>query len=605
MVGTVLNTERGLLQEDQLACYIGEKWMEWNTLRHTKIKQWEEVRQYLFATDTRTTTNQKLPWKNTTTIPKLTQIRDNLYANYLAVEFPKRKWLDWLADDEDSNSVDKRDAILTYMNWVIAQPQYKHEMAKCILDYIDYGNCFALVEWIDQRKERDDKIQSGYVGPMPRRISPLDIVFNPTAPSFIESPKIIRSMITMGELKKKLESMSTDEHIEDWQELWNYLVSIRETVRQSAEDLHVQDGFYKVDGFDSFRQYLEGEYVEILTFYGDIFDWEKKELLENHVIMVVDRHKLIGKKPNPSYFGYPPIFHAGWRIRQDNLWAMGPLENLVGMQFQIDKRENVKADVLDLISYPMLKIKGYVNDFELGPLQRIVTDTEGDVEILTPPYQVLQMDNQTGFYMANMEEMAGSPKEAMGFRTPGEKTALEVQKLENAASRIFQNKTAQWDSNFHEYVLNACLEMARRTLQGPMSVNVFNNEFKMQSFMTLTADDITGSGQIKPMAARHFAEKAEAMQNLTSLYQSGIGQDPLVMVHISGEKLAETIEGLLGLEEFNVVQPYVRTGEQAKLQRLSMAQEEQTLMQASTPSGMTPDDVSGPDLMSQVPNEQL
>lgn len=597
MTGTVLNTVSPIIQEDQLGRYIAEKWQEWNMMRQTKIGQWEEIRKYLFATDTRTTSNAKLPWKNTTTIPKLTQIRDNLYANYMAVEFPKRKWLDWLADDEASNEVDKRDAILTYMNWVISQSQYKSEMAKCILDYIDYGNCFALVEWLDQRKTRDDKIQSGYVGPMPRRISPLDIVFNPTAPSFIESPKIIRSIITVGELKKKLESMSTDENREEYEELWNYLVKIRETVRQSAEDLHVQDGFYKVDGFDSFREYLEGDYVEILTFYGDVFDWDKKELLENHVIMIVDRHKVIGKKSNPSYFGYPPIFHAGWRIRQDNLWAMGPLDNLVGMQYRIDHVENLKADVLDLLGYPMLKIKGYVNDFELGPLQRIVTDSEGDVEILAPPYQVLQFDGQTQFYMMQMEEMAGAPREAMGFRTPGEKTAFEVQRLENAGSRIFQNRTGQWDSDFHEFLLNAELEMGRRNTQGSLSIPVFNDEFKMQSFMSLTADDLTGAGRIRPMAARHFAEKAEAVQNLVNLYQSGIGQDPTVMVHMSGEKLSKVIEELLDLEEYRIHSPYVRIAEQSKMQRLSMAQEEQSLMQATTPSGLTPDDAEGPDLM--------
>jgi hypothetical protein len=37
-------------------------------------------------------------------------------------------------------------------------------------------------------------------------------------------------------------------------------------------------------------------------------------------------------------------------------------------------------------------------------------------------------------YMNLMEEMAGAPKEAMGFRSPGEKTKYEVQRLESAAS---------------------------------------------------------------------------------------------------------------------------------------------------------------------------
>jgi hypothetical protein len=595
------------LRPDNLGCNIANKWTDWNNARQPFINEIEEIRKYLFATTTMQTSNSALPWKNKTTIPKLTQIRDNLYANYLAVEFPKRKWLDWLANERDANSLEKREAILAYMNWVISQPQYKYEMSKCILDYIDYGNCFALVEWLDQRVERDDKIQAGYVGPMVRRINPLDIVFNPTAPTFIEAPKIIRSLISIGECKKLLESMSTDENREEYEELFHYLMDIRgrarshtTTAKTGSENLHVLDSFYTVDGFDTFQRYLEGEYVEILTFYGDLFDHEKNELLQNHVIMVADRHKVIGKKPNPSYFGYPPIFHAGWRLRQDNLWAMGPLNNLVGMQYRIDHIENLTADVYDLLAYPMLKIKGYVNDSELGPLQRIVTDNEGDVEILSPPWQMLQPNGLVERYEAKMEEMAGSPKEAMGFRTPGEKTAFEVQRLENAASRIFINKTGQWDDQFHERVLNGCLEMARRNIQGPQEINVFDNQFNMQTFMTLTADDITGAGRIKPLAARHFAEKAELVQNLSNLYQSGIGQDPLVMAHFSGKKIAKIVEDALDLSDYEAVQDFVRVGEQAEMQRLAMATEEQTLMQATTPSGMTPDDVEGPDIMSSL-----
>jgi hypothetical protein len=41
---------------------------------------------------------------------------------------------------------------------------------------------------------------------------------------------------------------------------------------------------------------------------------------------------------------------------------MGPLDNLVGMQYRIDHLENLKADVFDLIAFPPLKIKGYVED---------------------------------------------------------------------------------------------------------------------------------------------------------------------------------------------------------------------------------------------------
>lgn len=603
MTGKVLEVD--ILVPDQLGCAIAERWLDWVSARQVQEGFWKELRQYLFATDTTQTTNSKLPWKNKTTVPKLTQIRDNLYSNYMAIEFPKRKNIEWLANTKDSNSMDKRDAILAYMNWCISQPQFKYEMSKCLLDYIDYGNAFALVEWVDQRVERDDKIQSGYVGPVPRRISPFDIVFNPTAPSFIEAPKIVRSLISLGELQKKIESMSTDENREEHKELFKYFTDIRMACKQTGTDLSVQDSFYKIDGFDTFQRYLESDYVEILTFYGDIYDWESGKLLQNHVVTVADRHKVIGKKPNPSFFGYPPIYHVGWRPRQDNLWAMGPLDNLVGMQYKIDHLENLKADVLDLIAFPVLKIKGYVNDFEWGPMQRIVCDKDSDVEMLAPPYQVLQLNQEIQYYLTLMEELAGSPKEAMGFRTPGEKTAFEVQRLENAGIRIFQNKAYQYDEQFMERILNSMLEMGRRLVTGPQEINVFDNDFNMQTFMTLTSEDITGAGRLKPMAARHFAEKADLVQSLTSLFSSTIGQDPLVMSHFSGIKTAKVLEEALDLTEYEMVQPYVRLGEQAEAERIQAAQAEQSAMQAGTPTGLTPDDAMGPDLMEQIPPEQM
>ncbi|HXP53169.1 MAG TPA: hypothetical protein VN922_24710, partial [Bacteroidia bacterium] len=144
-----------VISPDLLATRLTERWIEWETLRRNKKTDWEEIRRYVYATDTTYTTNAQLPWKNKTTIPKLCQIRDNLYSNYTATLFPKRKWLEWEANERDSNSVQKRNAIVNYMSWCIDQPSFKHELDKIILDYIDFGNCFATVEWTDQRVELD------------------------------------------------------------------------------------------------------------------------------------------------------------------------------------------------------------------------------------------------------------------------------------------------------------------------------------------------------------------------------------------------------------------------------------------------------------------
>src|SRR5215831_9825902 len=225
MTGKVLELHN-VIQPDQLATRLTERWLEWDLLRNVKKNDWEEVRRYVYATDTTQTTNNQLPWKNKTTVPKLCQIRDNLYSNYTATLWPQRKWLAWEANEKDSNSVDKRNSITNYMSWVINQPSFKHELDKCILDYIDFGNCFGTVEWVDQRVALPNKTQAGYVGPAVPRINPLDLVMNPTAENFLQSPKIIRSIISMGELRDLLQRLSNDENRAMYEELFDYLKNI-------------------------------------------------------------------------------------------------------------------------------------------------------------------------------------------------------------------------------------------------------------------------------------------------------------------------------------------------------------------------------------------
>jgi len=598
MAGRTLDL-KSVITEDQLGTQIAMKFMEWDQFRNLKIAEWEEVRQYVYATDTTKTTNSQLPWKNKTTVPKLCQIRDNLYANYMASIFPKRKWLIWEGADKDSETRSKREAITNYMNWVISQDRYKYEIGKLVMDYIDYGNCFAMVDWEDQTVVLKDKTQVGYIGPVVKRISPLDIVFNPTANTFENTPKIIRSLVSMGEVKEMLTRFSTDENREEYQALWDYMKGIRLQVRNFNGNLKSLDLFYRMDGFNSFQNYLQSDVVEVLTFYGDLYDAEKDEYLRNHVITVVDRHKVVHKGPNPSYFGKSPMWNCGWRPRQDNLWAMGPLDNLVGMQYRIDHIENLKADVFDLITFPPLKVKGYVEDFEWQPFEKIYVGDDGDVSMMAPPFQVLEANQEIEYLQRMMEEMAGSPKEAMGIRSPGEKTAYEVQRLESAAGRVFQNKISQFEEQLIERLLNGMLELARRRVTRS-SIRVFDDELKFAQFTELTADDITGNGSIRPVAARHFAEKAERIQNINTFFQSPLGQDQNVRVHFSGIKLAKLIEDLLELQDYELVLPYIQMAEQADAQRIAQSAQEQVMMEAGTPSGLSQDDFD-PDMIKEPP----
>lgn len=594
MVGRVFDIDAAVT-EDQLATRVSYQYIQWEIYRQEKIKQWEELRRYVYATDTRSTTNATLPWKNTTTIPKLCQIRDNLFSNYMASLFPKRKWLVWQAESQEDAKKAKKEAIIDYMKYVIDQDGFKKEIAKLILDYIDYGNCFATIEWRDETQELKDKTQVGYVGPAIKRISPLDIVMNPTGSEFTTTPKIVRTILTKGEVKELLGRLSQETGTqEQYEELWEYMKNLRQHASNfSTNTEKSKNDIYRVDGFTSYRAYLQSDYVELLTFYGDIYDEQSDEFLRNHVIVVADRHKLIYKAPNPSFFGHPPIYHVGWRVRQDNLWAMGPLDNLVGMQYRIDHVENLKADVFDLLTFPPLKVKGYVEDFKWAPFEKIFVGDDGDVEAIAPPFQVLQANTEIDILQQRMEEMAGSPKEAMGFRTPGEKTAYEVQRLENAASRIFANKIAQFEEQFLERLLNAMLELARRNMT-QTSIRVFDDQMKIETFRQLTPDDITGNGRIRPIAARHFAEKAETVQNLNNFFASALGADPEIKAHFSSIKLAELFEDLLEVQDYEVVQPYVRLTEQADAQRLAQAHQQQVMMEAQTPAGISADDYDQP-----------
>jgi hypothetical protein len=59
-----------LMEGDEFARNIAYMWDRFNTQRRPKIEEWKELRNYIFATDTTTTTNMALPWKNSTTLPK-------------------------------------------------------------------------------------------------------------------------------------------------------------------------------------------------------------------------------------------------------------------------------------------------------------------------------------------------------------------------------------------------------------------------------------------------------------------------------------------------------------------------------------------------------
>ena len=562
MAGTTVDIEN-IINPHGLAVDIADRFNTWNHARSKKIEEWKELRNYLYATDTRTTSNSKLPWTNSTTTPKLTQISDNLHANYFAALFPQKRWFRFEAQDEDSNTKNKRNAIQAYMLNKVRQSDFENTASKLINDYIQYGNCFATVEFVKDYTEFEDGERIvNYVGPRVVRLSPYDVCFNPLAPSFAESPKIVRSVLSLGEIARKIESSSDNAYMS---EIMEKMVSNRAAMGGTDVDESKTQGFI-ADGFTSVKEYYESNYVELLTFYGDIYDKETGSFLKNRVITVVDRAYVLSNEQNPSWLGNAPIFHAGWRERPDNLYAMGPLDNLVGMQYRIDHLENLKADVFDQIAYPMIKIRGDVEDFDFAPASRIYMGEEGDVGYLSPDTTALNADFQIQNLENKMEALAGAPREAMGIRSAGEKTAFEVQQLMTAAGRIFQHKTAHFERVFLEPILNAMLEAARRNMDYADTVRVLNEDTGLAFFEQITKEDIKANGKIVPMGARHFAERANRIQSLTQLYQLKLA-DPSIAAHMSGKEFARILSEELG--EPAVFGENISVTEQLETQRMA------------------------------------
>jgi len=566
MAGRTIDFQEFIGTPDALASAIVSQYMDYDMRRASWINEKKELRNYIFATDTTKTTNSTLPWKNSTTTPKLCQIRDNLHANYMAALFPNDDWLLWEGDDEDSEAEEKRKVISSYMKNKLRYSNFETIISSLVYDYIDYGNVFATSEYVNETRtdEETGEVIPGYVGPKATRISPYDILINPTANDINYSPKITRSVKSLGEVQADILDHPENGYL---QGVFDDIVSTRKNVAGLGPQDVKKDEGYQVDGFGSILQYYQSNYVELIELQGDIYDTETNTLHKNKIITIVDRQRVIRNVVNPSWRGNS-IRHAGWRLRPDNLYAMGPLDNLVGMQYRIDHLENLKADVFDMIAHPIAKVQGFVEDFTFGPGEKIFVGEDGNVDFMRPDTTALNADMQIQLLENKMEEMAGAPRQAMGIRTPGEKTKFEVQTLDNASSRIFMNKVSYFEKVFMEPLINDMLELARRNMEISDVVRVVDDEFGAALFETITPEDLAARGKIRPIGARHFASKANQMQNLLNLMNSAVGQDPAVNVHISGIKTAQVMEELLDIEKFGLVQPNIRVAEQMETQRM-------------------------------------
>lgn len=550
--------------DDSLANKIADLWVRWDTARSVWKSDQQELRNYIFATDTRKTSNSKLPWKNSTVTPKLTQIRDNLHANYMAALFPSENWFFFEATNKDKDLAAKRQAIVNYLKQKLKASNFQLLVSQLVYDYIDFGNVIVTYDYVrDVISDKEGNVVNRYIGPKAYRINPNDIVFNPLAEDFSKTPVVRRMLKSIGDLMTDLE---TKPNLNYSKAVVDKAISFRQNYRDDPE--FKKEVNMAIDGFGSADEYLESDMVELLEFWGDIYDPETKTLLRNQLITIIDRKWVLRKQPNPLWTGNKPMHHCGWRLRTDNLWAQGPLDQLVGMQYRIDHLENLKADVFDLIAYPVMVIYGNtVEEFEYEPGATIFVGDEGKVDFLRPDATALQADMQIAELMGRMEELAGAPKQAMGIRTPGEKTKYEVQTLENAAGRIFQSKVSWFERNILEPLLNGMLAEAIRNFEGVERIRAIDEQYNTESFVEISKADLMAEGKIYPVGARHFADQARFVQELTQTINA-VQSIPGVAAHMSGKAIAKALEENLGWQNYKIVQDNASVFEAAETQRL-------------------------------------
>jgi hypothetical protein len=150
-----------------------------------------------------------------------------------------------------------------------------------------------------------------------------------------------------------------------------------------------------------------------------------------------------------------------------------------------------------------------------------------------------------------------------------------------AAGRMFQDKLNQFEVEVLEPLLNRMLEVAVRNMDAADVVRVMDDDFGIVDFLTITKQDITAEGKLRPVGARHFTSQSMLVQNLTGIFNSPIGQ--MVLPHVNSISFAKMIEDVMGLERFALFQDNAQLFEQIDRQRLAQQGQENLMVEAQTP----------------------
>ena len=561
-----------------LAGDIAGYWEEWNSSRETALALWSEIDNYLLATDTSMLEGGE-NFDHKTHIPIASELHEDLLAIVYSTMFPHEDWLGWKGFEINAITKQLRSKVKSYIKQCHALSGFNIQMRKVIDDLVRYGNCFAQAYYKNDTVDTEEGYLSGYSGPAVKRISPFDIVFNPTATDFEKTPKIIRSLVSVGELLEFLENISDEDQMITSEETQSLLQRRTGGFRDRAE--RYKDKQFTPQGFGSLDEYYSSGYVELLWFYGDILDEVETKVYKKRCIVVVDKDTIILDKEEIK----PSVFKGGWTARPDNLWSQGPLDKVIGINYMINHRENGKNDAIDKFIYPDRSYVGDVEEIydEVTGHTKYIMPEGGSVSDIRPDSTVLTFDNQIMMHRDLARTSARLPQQLAGFRTAGEKTATEVQSLNDGAFRGFINKVAQVEEDLLEPLVQAEMRIAKDNFSSIIKV-LEEDEEGILLTTSITEEDLSANGKLLPVGSRRFSRQLQQLQGLTQLTNTNIAQ--MVAPHINTYNLAKTVEGLYGFDQYAFINKFASIDENLEMQEKQMMAEQEMVKSSSQPTSL-------------------
>jgi len=126
------------------------------------------------------------------------------------------------------------------------------------------------------------------------------------------------------------------------------------------------------------------------------------------------------------------------------------------------------------------------------------------------------------------------------------------------------------------------LEVARRNMSGTDLIRVMDDDIGVVDFLSITKEDITASGKLRPIGSSHFAARAQLVQNMSGVFNGAIGQ--MIKPHVSTSALAGVVEELFGWEKYGVIRTNVAVFEEAERQKLINSAQDSVAVDATTPT---------------------